>query len=164
MLKLIFLDVDGVLNHDKSRSKCGSVKGIDRDKVERLAKIVEETDAKIILVSSWRTSFDDELNPIDKYGKYLEKYLWEYGKIKIFDKTINYNAWHRGLEINAWFEDHRNCDVESWIVIDDDVFDDYRMMGILPRLVKTSWYNNGLQDEHVEKAIELLNKRKQNEC
>lgn len=163
MLKLIFLDVDGVLNHDKSRARCGCVKGIDKDKVERLAKIINETGAKIVLSSTWKTGLDTELNPTDKYGKYLLKYLWEYGKIKIFDKTGDYSPWDRGTEIITWFEEHKDFKVGTWIVIDDEIFDDYRRMGILPRLVKTSWYDNGLQDEHVERAIELLNKEDSND-
>ena len=156
-MKIIFLDVDGVLNCDKSRSRCGNIFGVDRDKVERLAKIVDQTGAKIVLTSTWRTSLDCELKPLDKYGRYLIKYLWQYGNLKIFDKTGDYSVWCRGAEIITWLEDASDFDIESWIVIDDEIFNDYQKMGIIPRLVKTSWYSNGLQDEHVEQAIKLLN-------
>lgn len=57
--KVIFLDIDDVLNGIKSKSyfinEQGQVFcGIDKDKMRRLVHIVEETGAKIILNSSWR--------------------------------------------------------------------------------------------------------------
>ena len=51
-MKVIFLDIDGVLNEEKSRSRCVGYKGIDDKKAENLAKIVRATDAKIVLVST----------------------------------------------------------------------------------------------------------------
>lgn len=69
---------------------------------------------------------------------------------------------HRGDGIKRWMK----CfvTVESFVVLDDEIFDDYDRCGILPHLVKTSFYDNhgGLQDEHVEQAIALLN-TKQND-
>ena len=51
-MKAIFLDIDGVLNCNgvngkgRSKSRCGAFLGIDKDKTQRLAKIVRETNAK----------------------------------------------------------------------------------------------------------------------
>lgn len=47
--------------------------------------------------------------------------------------------------------------MDSFIILDDEKFD-YADCGIISRLVKTSFYddNGGLQDEHVELAIDLL--------
>ena len=63
-MKLIFLDIDGVLNsHDyflKRYSETGKMQGgirpesIDPDALRRLERILEETDAKIIVSSTWR--------------------------------------------------------------------------------------------------------------
>lgn len=52
LMKIIFLDVDGVLNCQNSKSNCYGIMGIDDDKVSRLRKIVECTDAKIVLIST----------------------------------------------------------------------------------------------------------------
>ena len=55
-MKVIFLDIDGVLNNEYSKTRAPSgVIGIDGDKVKRLRKIVESTGAKLVLTSSWKT-------------------------------------------------------------------------------------------------------------
>ena len=53
-MKAIFLDIDGVLNEEKSRSSCCGYRGIDDKKVEILAKIVKETGARLVLTSTWK--------------------------------------------------------------------------------------------------------------
>lgn len=72
----------------------------------------------------------------------------------ITDKTKD-QAWDRGVGILKWIAEHN---VENYIMLDDEVFE-YKECGIISRLVKTSYYgdNGGLQDEHVELAISLLN-------
>ena len=61
--KIIFLDVDGVLNHNAWYKwvmshpeflKEGGHKNIDPRSVERIIKICDETGARIVLSSSWR--------------------------------------------------------------------------------------------------------------
>ena len=53
-MKVIFLDVDGVLNCQKTEAKCRGFIGVDSKKVKLLKKIVDATDAKIVLSSSWK--------------------------------------------------------------------------------------------------------------
>ena len=45
-MKVVFLDIDGVLNEAKSRSRCCGYTGVDDSKAKNLARIVKETDAK----------------------------------------------------------------------------------------------------------------------
>lgn len=52
--KIIFLDVDGVLNYMSYRNK--STANIDPSKVEMLAYICAQTNAKVVITSSWRGS------------------------------------------------------------------------------------------------------------
>lgn len=52
--KVIFLDVDGVLNCHSTKDKCDGYIGIDDKKVSLLKEIVDTTGAIIILVSSWK--------------------------------------------------------------------------------------------------------------
>ena len=55
--KVIFLDIDGVLNEVKSKSyfiseQGQAFSGIDKDKTRQLVHIAGETGAKIVLTSS----------------------------------------------------------------------------------------------------------------
>ncbi|MCM1251722.1 MAG: HAD domain-containing protein [Clostridium sp.] len=68
MIKVLFLDIDGVLNsnfwnanHQREISD-GTL--IDKEKVKLLALLVKRTDAKIILHSGWRIWFDTSLKPL----------------------------------------------------------------------------------------------------
>ena len=61
-MKVIFLDIDGVLNSEtfsKDNHKVylatGEIKpDVDEKAVQRLVTIIKETNAKIVLSSSWR--------------------------------------------------------------------------------------------------------------
>ena len=44
-MKVIFLDIDGVLNTPSSESRCGEYIGIDDEKVKKLKKIVEKNES-----------------------------------------------------------------------------------------------------------------------
>ena len=54
--KVIFLDIDGVLN-EKGDEYAKGVK-IDMNMVKRLGRIVEETDADVVLSSSWKQGYN----------------------------------------------------------------------------------------------------------
>ena len=60
MMKVIFLDIDGVLNSDEYFDKIENlnVQGIEREidvnKIKLLKRAVDETKAKVVLTSSWR--------------------------------------------------------------------------------------------------------------
>ena len=53
-IKIIFLDIDGVLNCRNSKPSCFGIMGVDNKKVEVLKSIVDKSGAKIVLISSWR--------------------------------------------------------------------------------------------------------------
>ena len=156
-MKVIFLDVDGVLNCQTSKSKCGAFIGIDDDKVKRLRAIVDATGAKIILCSSWKSGWERTNKELqDREADYLDRKLKKEG-LRILDKTHEpRGSAYRGDGIRRWMK----CfvTVEEFIILDDEVFD-YSECGLSPHLVQTSFYtdNGGLTDEHAELAIRLLN-------
>ena len=154
-MKVIFLDIDGVLNCQSSKSCCGFFKGIDNDKVKRLRHIVEVTGATIVLCSSWKKGWSPtDKDEQDRSATYMDNKLKREG-LKILAKTDDKGS-NRGEGIVNWIS---LLNVEQWIVLDDEIFDDYEEYGIIPHLVKTNFYdtNGGLQDCHVIKAIEMLN-------
>lgn len=148
-MNIIFLDVDGVLNSDEFRTERYMIlkravraeEFFDPTCLKCLKKIVEETEAKIVVTSSAMIN-DMEL---------LENKLREYN-INIFSKTKNYGD-RRGAQIREWLSEHN--DVENYIILDDDYFMDYP--GLDDHIVKTSFYSGrGLNESHVPKAIKLL--------
>ena len=156
MRKIIFLDVDGVLNNENWIKDTKT--DLIPEKIELLKEIVEKTGAKIVLSSSWRV-MKTEL-PLDVGNpmlEYLEKELKKYG-LTIYDKTpvIGYN---RPKEIKAWLEKKGIEDVQFVSLDDDFIKEQYEEYGIGHCLIKTlfSDVNGGLRQEHVEKAVEILN-------
>lgn len=154
-IKIIFLDVDGVLNCRTSQSRCRGYIGIDNSKVKVLKRIVAQTNARIVLCSTWKMGWERvNKEEQDFLATYLDKEL-KRENLYIFDKTVDKGS-NRGKGILDWLKRHN---VESWIVIDDEIFKDYETCGILPRLVMTSFYvkNGGLQDKHADLGVRLLN-------
>lgn len=157
-MKVIFLDVDGVLNELGSTSRCCGMLGVDEDKVKRLSDIVMRTKAVIVLTSTWksdwfRCEYEEDLPTM---GLYLQQKLRKYG-VHILDKTTDVEWSKRGDGIKRWMNECK-VPIESFCIIDDETFD-YEEEGLMDRLVKTSFYGDvgGLHTSHVERAIELLN-------
>lgn len=162
-INIIFLDIDGVLNGAFSFSQCHNWVGIDKDKVQRLVKIVDYTNAKLVLISTWKLGWEpfgryDRRDPKLHHAKYLDNHLMKKGKLRCIDKTREKNSLYRGAGIREWL--NRHPDVENWVVLDDEIFMDYQENGIINHLVCVdSCY--GLTDEDVENAICVLTGQKQ---
>lgn len=162
-MKVIFLDIDGVLNFNscKAREPNGCI-GISDAAVKNLAKIVQETKAVIVLTSTWKMFWEPNMRSTEQdsaTGQYLQNKLLKQ-KILILDKTKDHVD-NRGEGIKNWLSDHPQ--VTNWIVLDDDVFPDYEEQGIMEHLIKTNFYTGGLKEEHIIKAIDYLNKGQSNE-
>jgi hypothetical protein len=154
-MKIIFLDIDGVLNsetYEASRNEeCGDGY-IDLSRVKLLADIVNATGAKIVLTSSLRIEWEKDSRRCDKDGKYINQCLDRYG-LSIMDKTpfTSFFA-ERRKEILSWISNHRS-EVESFVILDDMNYGWGELSG---RVVITDPLSYGLEEEHVQKALELL--------
>ena len=156
-MRVVFLDIDGVLNEEKSRSRCCGYKGIDDKKVENLAKIMKTTNAAIVLISTWK----DDWRKTDKahqgiMANYLDKKLKKQGLV-VLDKTksVDKNGFHfsRGEGILQYLADNK---VEKYVILDDYQFD-YDSCGLTNYHIKTDAYNGGLTEELAVKAMQILN-------
>lgn len=159
-IKILFLDIDGVLNTEYSESRCDGYIGIDGDKVHRLAQIVSATGAKIVLSSTWRLGYTRYSQKLPHHMNYLKRKLRKEG-LSIYSVTpdLSRHGDARGKEINTWLEDHKNENIVSWVVLDDEWFYDFGLYNINDHLVDTNYYvpNGGLTDKDVKKAIQILN-------
>lgn len=160
-MRVIFLDIDGVLNSKeffKNRQPTQGLNEIDEEKVKLLQQIVQATNAKIVLTSTWRI-----YDKADKVYQHLVDVLAKYD-LSIFDCTswINENRPH---EIAVWLSmwnalRYVHEHIFGFVSLDDDFTDkQYARYGIQHHLIKTTFYgkHGGLQPEHVKKAIDILN-------
>lgn len=141
-MKVIFLDVDGVLNSYER----GGPRAISKGKLKKLRDIVWCSDAKIVVTSSWR------LEP-KAYAK-LKRYL-SYKGMYIFDRTIDMqDAAPRGDEITFWLDEFQELGIDGYVILDDmheSQFEDH-----VYNLVQTD-SNEGLTDKDVLIALDILN-------
>lgn len=163
-MKVIFLDIDGVLNSEdwfrqrenKFGKQLSEYELMSHDLCKKnillLNDITNTTHAKIVISSTWR-----KLNPLD----YLRKLLHNNGVTgEIIDYTpVLSGEYSRGYEIQKWLDTHSNLKIESFVILDDDSL----MHPIEYALVRTTW-KHGLQFSHVQKCIEILNKKGVIEC
>lgn len=159
-MKAIMLDIDGVLNCEDTTDTIGYYIGIEDAKVALLKKIVDSTDAKIVLSSTWRLGFDNKGHRLEGHIPYLKEKLGKFG-LEIYDKTeqLTRDGGCRGKEIHEWLT--RHPEVDQWVVLDDEWFIDFNMYDIPRHHVQTYFYTyhgvGGLTEEGVEQAIKVLN-------
>lgn len=152
-MKVIFLDIDGVLNTPYSSSTIDNYIGVDDNKIKRLAEIVKATKASIILTSTWKIGWEPNYKSLAKHAIYLDACLKRFD-LKITDKTRERNLRERGMGIRSYLLLYP--EIDSWVVLDDEIFPDYRRYKIFPHLIQTS-PKHGLSDKNVKAAIKLLN-------
>lgn len=163
-LKIIFLDIDGVLNSCWFMERLApphmalDMPDVDLENVKYLNAIIRATGAKVVLSSSWR-----KIRELKDVADYLTVNCGL--RADIIDKTPNLFAQHkqRGDEIAEWLDDHP--EVESFVILDDD----QDMGELMPRLVWTGleapiqeW--RGLTEKHVELAVDQLERAYRYDC
>ena len=152
-MKIIFLDVDGVLNctTDWSGPNDDGPATLDPVKCDMLARIVRETDAVVVLSSTWR------LIPGRALDKLTAWLLKRNVTIHSYTKDLTSELGHcmiRGYEIARWMQNNANQFPNPRFVILDD--DDDINQNQLPFFVQTSM-KTGLTPELADKAIAILN-------
>ena len=148
-MKLIFLDIDGVLNSHTSIEEYYHL-GINRpdelfgtNSVDALKQIVKETGAKIVISSTWGLTS----KTIRAFHRNNLDLNWIVGEIPYLESG-------RGYTIKEFLTNERwklEEDIESFVIIDDE--DD--MEPYMNRLCKVN-YLIGLTDKDAEKIIQML--------
>lgn len=164
MHKVLFLDIDGVLNangrNENHQAEIRNGKLIDRKKVKLLGKLIRYTGAKLVLHSGWRFWFDGNKLPLRKEASYLVRLL-EKQKLSIYDMTPDLTTEEiraakqfslvKAEEILAWLDEHK--EVEIWAVLDDL---DLKNERVASHQIRTD-PSVGLTRENMWAAEKLLN-------
>lgn len=148
-MKVIFLDIDGVLNNLETKDRITPmVIGIEDPKVKLLLKIVSETNSEIVLISTWGIHWKAEEENVHK--KYLNEKMQKFG-LNIID-SIDSPNFQRSRSIKDYV-----CanGIKSFVIIDDQYFADYITEGLGNHLVRTN-IQKGLTEDNVKQALTIL--------
>lgn len=153
-MNIIFLDIDGVLNshrklkevYDKThKPHSGYNYPFDELCLENLKTLVEATNSKIVITSTWRK---------DKEGR--EKLIQALKEYELDQRIIGYTPilhQKRGIEIKSYLDTLETQ--PNFIILDDDT----DMESLIDYLIKTN-IQVGLTKENIEEAIIKLTKKR----
>ena len=147
-MKIVFLDIDGVLNSGRRWSSLPSVEGadpgrkrIDRDSLPHLNAIAH--DCSIVISSSWRYW---------KRPAQIRDCLLPFGldpTIPFIDRTAKQGRRPRGERIMDWVRAHPT--VTGFVALDDCT----EMLAVFDHWTQTSW-RDGLLAIHIADARRRL--------
>ena len=149
-MKIIFLDIDGVLNSRRFDNGCNRKEGefIDITRLKLIKELVDKTDAEIVLSTSWRVEWDKDEEHCTDIGKQINK-LFESCGLKIYDKTSFLGD--RKQEIECYANGHG---VNEFVIVDDNVFGWGELSS---KFIKTNpIFGLGFEQEHLEQALKIL--------
>ena len=145
MRKIIFLDIDGVLNCKKTVARNRGVIGIDPYLVSIFNRIIFATDAEIVLSSTWRKSKSSRAEIRKRVMDFIDVTPAFYDKYAV-----------RGDEVKAWLKKNIKKEDEKdlrYAILDDDS-DFYYYQP----LFKSTW-EKGITEDIAKKVIEHLNSK-----
>ena len=163
-MKIIFLDIDGVLNNDAHWKRIIGKRytQVSQTLLDKLLIILKETGTNLVISSSWRgfqlkeTIEDFETCKSKNELKQITKY--------IVGITPHSNERHRGKEIKWFIENQDDClyyklvdqklDIDDYVIIDDDadMLDEQK-----PHFFQTKYWR-GLTMWDVKKIINYFNR------
>lgn len=155
-MNVIFLDVDGVLNHEKFfMAHINEMEQfpVDPECVRRVKDIADAAGAVVVLTSSWRMGWSRNPNEMDDLCRRMTEIMAESG-LEIYDRTEWLRGGDRGLEIREWIS-KAPAKVERFVILDDNDFH-WKQRRLDSFWVQTDFSDGGLKEEHVKKAVEIL--------
>ncbi len=142
--KIIFLDIDGVMNNVGTRPKNarGLIDYLDARNVAALNEVVRATGAVVVVSSTWRLS--------TPFAELQASFAGAGCVAELIDVTPDLDSGARGREVAAWLA--AQSEPPARFVVLDDEFD---MPDFPDRLVRTRKLH-GLCDSDVREVIALL--------
>jgi hypothetical protein len=184
-MKIIFLDIDGVLNCENAyrSGECLRIEWVNRYEdtdhhqsfcswsKQWLNKLIEETGANIVISSTWRHSGLEWLEDVWRVERMSGKII---GVTPSFRGDINGYTIPRGCEIDKWLEDSKfhhinwsrerqddvisNSGIENYIIIDDDSDMLYGQRKHFVHVLPSPRNKDGFTEEHYKLGLQILNK------
>jgi cellobiose phosphorylase len=144
--KVIFLDIDGVLNNERFLHE-GGIHTIADPLIAILKRIVDATGAKIVLSSTWRIAADNRRRVKEALARH---------DLEFVDRTVELrnkmSSWvERSFEILEWL--HRHQEVKNFAILDD--CSDAGTNGLREYFFQTD-FEVGLTEEIADKVIAHL--------
>jgi hypothetical protein len=116
-MKIIFLDIDGVLNViPQGHDAFGGI--FHSDFVDNLKRIIDETDAKIIISSSWRHSGLQKMLDMWEFRNLPGELIGLTPDLYRFLDFEGERTMVRGDEIQAVLD--REPEITNYVILDDD--------------------------------------------
>ena len=138
-MKVLFLDIDGVVNSRATTSFRNKLYPVDPHMAFMVGKIQLDTGCEVVLSSSWRHHPDGI--------KAVEDSI-----VKVYDTTpMLDHLGVRGHEIQAWLDKHP--EVTRYAILDDD---SDMLPEQMPNFFKTT-FQNGLLEDIAKAVTEHLN-------
>lgn len=167
-MKIVFLDIDGVLNSELTKGK------LDKKYYELLKKLVEATDCYFVISSSWRCmTLDDtkwelsgHIAETNKKNKNRASKLQDPFPQWLIDRIVGITPrmyTFAGSTTGIHFLAPRGVEIEhyvitnnikgEYVIIDDD--NDFLIYQKDKLIITDPWV--GLTEENINKCIEMLN-------
>lgn len=158
-MKIIFLDFDGVLNsttslwwwQHKNATFNKSLAGPNQYAVSILCQLVEDTDARIVISSSWRYG----KNMIDLMRILQYDFMTTSKTASALLDKIGHMTTDKNEEILRWMK-ISTFDIESFVILDDDMIDHPGLVDNFIRVDRES----GLTISDYIKARDILERKK----
>ena len=182
-MKIIFLDIDGVLNCEYAykQGECKYVEWTDEDgntqhhqsfcswSKDWLNRLIENTDAKIVISSTWRREGLKWLHQVWKIEGMKGEII---GITPSFRGDVEGYTIPRGCEIEKWLKDNRfqhinwsheeqkkvmdESGIESYLIIDDDSDMLYGQRNNFLHVQPSPRNLHGFSRMHFERGLEIL--------
>lgn len=158
-MKYIFLDIDGVLNTELDwvelitlgHSINQGTEVINRTKLAGLARIIQQTGAKIVISSTWRIC-----RSVDQIHNIFCKHGWKLPRDTIVGVTHregfdgkSERQWYRDCEIKTYLDTLQ--DITGFVILDDSEIHDEELVDFW-----IDCYDDGLTYLKMNKAITML--------
>lgn len=148
-MKVLFLDIDGVVLSGEELWATGNNRYLPPAKIALVNEVLRRTGSLVVVSSTWRC-FDECLDLLRAAGLTAIHRDWRTDRESRTTGGL-YIGEVRGHQIKRWLDAHP--EVDSYAIVDDDAD---MLPEQMPRFVQTPFVT-GIGQEHVERLARMLN-------